>query len=105
MKMLTMHSINPVPVYDMHGHLVSPNFYRNRLVGAIVELHFELTHWAVKGWNDSASCDTYTADVIAIHVLVPPKPVNVTPRKQKIYDKMDPFASPSPHKKICMLDL
>jgi hypothetical protein len=97
--MVDSHQINPIPAYDMHGHLIHPMFYRNRLLGAVVELHFELTHWSMKGKNDEPGCDTYTADVVAIRVLVPPKPTLVTPRKRKVYHRMDPLESPSPAKK------
>ena len=103
--MVETHSVNPVPAYDMHGILIPPTLYRNRLSGATVELHFEVTHWAMKGRNGKASSDTYVADIVAIRVLVPPKPTLVTPRKRKIYDRMDPFASPSPRKKARLLTL
>ena len=103
--MLTTHVVNPIPAYDMHGYLIPPNMYHNHLAGAIVELHFELTHWSMKGRNGEASCDTYAADIIAIHVLILPKPTLVTPRKRKVFDKLDPFASPSPRKKALMMTL
>jgi hypothetical protein len=96
--MFQTHSVNPVPAYNMHGHLIHPLSYRNRLAGAIVELHIELSHWSMKGRTGEPSCDTYAADIVAIHVLVPPKPILVTPRKWKVFDKLDPFASPSSHK-------
>ena len=103
--MLNTHSINPIPAYDMHGHLIHPLSYCNQLAGAIVEFHFELSHWSMKGQNGELSCDTYAADIVAIHILVPLKPTLVTPHKCKVYDKMDPFASPSPYKKACIMSL
>ena len=53
----------------------------------------------MEGRNGEVSCDTYAADIVVIRVLVPPKPMLVTPRKRKAFDKLDPFASPSPQKK------
>lgn len=105
LTMLQTHSVNPVPAYDMHGYLIDPLSYRNRLAGAIVELHFELSHWSMKGRAGEASCDTYAADIVVIRVLVPPRPTLVTPRKRKVFDKLDPFASPSPRKKPRLMSL
>jgi hypothetical protein len=51
------------------------------------------------------ACDTYAADMVAIHVLVLPKPTLVTPCKHKVYDKMDQFASLSPSKKAQIMSL
>ena len=99
LTVLNMHIVNPIPAYDMHGYLIPPNLYRSHLAGAVVELHFELTHWLMKGRNGEVSCDTYAADIVVIRVLVLPKPMLVTPRKRKVFDKLDPFASPSPRKK------
>ena len=97
--MLNMHIVNPIPAYDMHRYLIPPNLYRSHLAGAIIELHFELTHWLMKGRNGEVSCDTYAADIVVICVLILLKPTLVTPRKRKVFDKLDPFASPSPQKK------
>lgn len=79
----------------MHGDLIDPHFYRSRLCGAIVEMHFELTHWSMRGRNEESGRDTYTADVSALRVLVPPKAISVTPKKRKAVAKMDPMESPS----------
>lgn len=103
--MFQTHSVNPVPAYDMHGLLIHLLSYRNRLAGATVELHFEVSHWSMKGRTGEPSCDIYAADMVAIRVLVPPKPILVTPRKRKVFDKLDPFASPSPRKKARIFTL
>lgn len=99
--MFETHRVIPVPAYDMHGHLINPQFYRARLVGAIAEVHFELNHWPMKAnaTKNEPSCDTFAADVVAIRVLVPPKPVIVTPRKHKVAHKMDPMESPTTPRK------
>jgi len=103
--MFQTHSVNPIPAYNMHGYLIHPLSYRKQLAGATVELHFELSHWSMKGRNGEASCDTYAADIVAICVLAPPKPILVTLCKCKVFDKLDPFASPSPCKKAHLMTL
>jgi hypothetical protein len=104
-NMLNTHSVNPIPAYDMHGHLIHPLSYHSQLSGAVIELYFELSHWSMRGQNGEPSCDTFAADMVAIHVLVLPKPTLVTLHKCKVYDKMDPFASPSPSKKAWIMSL
>lgn len=79
----------------MRGDLIDPPLYRSRLCGAIAEVHFELTHWSMRGKNNDPDRDTYTADVVAIRVLVPPKPTMVTPKKRRVLDRMDPMESPT----------
>ena len=83
----------PIPAYDMHGELIHPSFYRRRLEGALVALRFTLTHWSIgKGTNGA---DVYSADIVNIRVLAPPKPTLVTPRKRGKVPTFDPM-SPLP---------
>lgn len=86
----------PIPAYDMHGELIHPSFYRRRLEGALVAVRLTLTHWAIK--NDKSSADVYTADIVNIRVLTPPKPTTVTPRKRGKVPTYDPM-SPVPAEK------
>ncbi|KIL54711.1 hypothetical protein M378DRAFT_18628 [Amanita muscaria Koide BX008] len=89
------HKVVAVPAYDMHGHLIHPSFYRSRLVGAVVELGFELTHWSMKAKGEEEACDTFAADLVTLRVIVPPKPVRVTPRKRRVVHKLDPLEAPT----------
>ncbi|KIM59159.1 hypothetical protein SCLCIDRAFT_1217936, partial [Scleroderma citrinum Foug A] len=41
------HCVIPVPAYDVKGNLIKPDTYRHSLEDAIVELHFNLTHWSI----------------------------------------------------------
>jgi hypothetical protein len=89
------HRVVPIPAYDMQGHLIAPIQYRSRLEGAVVELHFELSHWSIGGKETEPSSDTYVADVTQIRVLVPPKPRVVTPTKRKVLRRIDLLESPT----------
>ncbi|KAM6495527.1 hypothetical protein JOM56_008233 [Amanita muscaria] len=87
-----MHKVVAVPAY---GHLIHPSFYHSRLVGAVVELGFELTHWSMKAKGEEEACDTFVADLVTLRVIVPPKPVRVTPRKHRVVHKLDPLEAPT----------
>ncbi|KAI6116489.1 hypothetical protein F5141DRAFT_1213083 [Pisolithus sp. B1] len=62
----------PVPAYVM-GHLITPTAYRRCLQGAIAEIHFTLSHWAIA----AAEHDAYGGHIVFIHILVPPPPASV----------------------------
>lgn len=93
--MLGEWDVNPLPAYDMHGHLIEPNFYQRRLEGALVEVHFTLTHWSIGKKGTAGGTDIYTGDIEYIRVLAPPKPTLVTPRRRKIF-AVDPIAPSTP---------
>ena len=88
-----MHHVFPIPAYDLQGHLVPPIQYRNWLEGAVVELHFELNRWSIGGSDNGPNSDTYSADMMQIWVLVPPKPCVVMPMKHKVFHQIDPLES------------
>ena len=67
----------------MQGHLIAPFQYCSHLEGAVVELHFELSHWSIGGKETEPSSDTYVADVTQIQILIPFKPQVVMPTKCK----------------------
>ena len=94
--MLNTHRVIPIPCYDMHGYSISPWLYSNCLVGAMVELSFQLSHWASEEDGTMAFSNNFIADVIAIRVLTPPKPDKVMPREIKVFHKMDPMKAPCP---------
>ncbi|TFK80706.1 hypothetical protein K466DRAFT_503415 [Polyporus arcularius HHB13444] len=101
MARLGTHKVIPLPAYDMHGDLINPRFYRARLQGALVELHFSLTHWRIGSKKESSKVDVFVAELDYLRVLVPPKPTPVTPRKRKV-SAVDPTPSPSPSKRSRM---
>jgi hypothetical protein len=55
--------------------------YRNRLEGAVVELHFELRHWSIGRKEGEPNSDTYIADVTQIRVLVSPQATSCHPNE------------------------
>ncbi|KAI6008577.1 hypothetical protein EDC04DRAFT_2907011 [Pisolithus marmoratus] len=61
------HHILPLPAYDMLGDLIKPSAYRCSLQGAIIEIHFTLSHWAIA----STKHDVYGGFIHLIHLLMP----------------------------------
>lgn len=84
------HRILPLPAYDLAGDLIRPSAYRRSLQGAIVEVHFTLSHWGIAG----AKRDVYGGVIQLIRVLVPPTPTSVTTRKRKLALHIDDDNSP-----------
>ena len=103
--MVDTHRVNYLEAYDMHGRLIEPSRYRSHLQGAIVQVHFTLTHWSIgerkRGEVLMPACDTFAADIYSMRVLIPPQNHGpVTPRKRKFYksDPMTPDISPKKFK-------
>ncbi len=69
------HNVNPIPAYDVDGHLIRPNMYEDVLAGALVEIEFTLQHWYIRG-NVGLGIPPkhqFSADLERIKVLSPPK--------------------------------
>ncbi|KIO14778.1 hypothetical protein M404DRAFT_17638 [Pisolithus tinctorius Marx 270] len=95
------HQVIPIPAYDLEGKLIDPRFYRRYLEGAVVELHFNLSHWSISRQGIPGK-DVYTADIVMMHVLVPPH-ASVTPRtplKRKVSAYIHPDSSPTKRLKV-----
>jgi hypothetical protein len=86
------HHVRPLHVYNTMGTRVDPKDYRDVLQGAIVRVHFTLSHWAItdKKDNKATGMDSFTADVANIHVLRPPPPLPYDNKRE--YLAVDPFA-------------
>ena len=100
-KLVKTHRVNYLQVYDMHGKLVEPSRYCWHLQGALVQVHFTLTHWSIAAKTKNGlimpACDTFSADIYSMRVLSPPKKYGpVTPRKCKFVnsDPMTPDMTP-----------
>ncbi|KAF8076842.1 hypothetical protein FPV67DRAFT_1445399 [Lyophyllum atratum] len=94
-SMVDTHNVIPLPAYDMHGALLWPIHYRAYLEGALVQVHFNLTHWSIGAKDSNPAVDTYVADISNIRVLTPPVAKGpVTPRKRKVSAK-DPMTPDS----------
>ncbi|KAI5995129.1 hypothetical protein EDD15DRAFT_2195752 [Pisolithus albus] len=74
------HRIQPVPAYDLADNLIHPNAYRRFLQGALVEIHFTLSHWGIA----SVRRDVYSADMELIRLLDAPTPSSCAGRKRRI---------------------
>lgn len=84
------HRVVPLPAYDMHGELIEPKSYVTRLVGALVQVHFTMSHIPIA----TTRTDRFMADIVSVRVLAPPPPKPVTPRKVVAAGKrryQDPF--------------
>ncbi|KAF9233413.1 hypothetical protein BU15DRAFT_80120 [Melanogaster broomeanus] len=75
--MKNTHRAVPLAAYDVHDHLIPPTSYRQQLQGALVEVHFDLSHSAFKGK------DRYTADIHSICVITVP-PSTATAKKRPL---------------------
>lgn len=83
--MVDQFHVLPLPAYNLQFNLVHPTQYHPTLNDAVVSIHFTLKHW-------SFNCtDTNIADIINMHVLVPPKDP-LTPHQIKLA-LTDPFNS------------
>ena len=90
------HQVIPIPAYDIEGKLIDPCFYRHYLEGAVAEVHFNLSHWSILRQGVPGK-DVYTADIVMIRVLVPPR-ASATPRtplKRKVSAYIHPESSPT----------
>ncbi|KAF9232798.1 hypothetical protein BU15DRAFT_80809 [Melanogaster broomeanus] len=72
--MKSTHHAIPLAAYDVDDQLIPPTSYRQQLQGALVEIHFNLSHSAFKGK------DMYTADIHSIRVITVP-PSTATTKK------------------------
>ncbi|KAI6012887.1 hypothetical protein BKA83DRAFT_4130694 [Pisolithus microcarpus] len=79
----TTHHIVPLPTYDLANDLIRPG-------GAIVEVHFTLSHWAIA----TTKHDVYGGDIDKIGLLVPPTWTLLT-KKRKIAFHLDMEDMPS----------
>ncbi|KIL56468.1 hypothetical protein M378DRAFT_172685 [Amanita muscaria Koide BX008] len=108
-NMVNTHRVRYLLAFDMNGHLIEPSEYRKHLQGALVQVHFTVTRWAIGARKGDEAWDTFVADIHQMRVLSPPasygKPVvprklkfvkrdpitpDITPKKFKTFAKSDP---------------
>jgi hypothetical protein len=46
--MKSLHSICPIPPYDIRGHLISPLDYEEKLTGSIAHVCFSIVHFVIR---------------------------------------------------------
>ncbi|KAI5989258.1 hypothetical protein EDD15DRAFT_2284432 [Pisolithus albus] len=90
LSLKSTHRILPLPAYDLDDHLIRPGSYCRLLQGAIVEVHFTLSHWAIA----AAKRDVYGADIERIRLLVPPTHT-ATAKKRRIPFRLEEDSSPA----------
>ncbi|KAI6143858.1 hypothetical protein EDD17DRAFT_1658667 [Pisolithus thermaeus] len=78
LSLKSMHHLLPVPTYDLNNDLIHPSTYWHSLQGALVEIHFTLSHWGIA----------------AIHLLMPPVPLSPV-KKRRIPLHLDTEDGPS----------
>lgn len=83
--------IVPIPAYDPAGDLLKPSTYRRYLQGALVEIHFTLTHWGIAG----VKRDVYGGEIEKIRVLEPPVGSSSPDRKRKIPLRLESDGGPN----------
>jgi len=90
------HRVIPIPAYDIEGKLIDPRYYRRHLEGAVAEVHFNLSHWSISRHGVPGK-DVYTADMVLIRVLTPPRAYSIprTPLKRKVSAFIHPDSSPT----------
>ena len=71
-KLRETHRIVPIPAYDLQGKLIKPDAYRHSLQNALVELHFNLSHWFITAKGGNPGSDVFAADINMIRVIAPP---------------------------------
>lgn len=74
------HRILLIPAYDLAGDLLKPSTYCRYLQGALVQIHFSLTHWGIAGIKR----DVYGGEIETIRLLEPPLGSSSPDRKRKI---------------------
>jgi len=90
LKEMQTHDPVPFPAYDMHGDIIHPKMYRNRLQGALVEIHFNLKHWYIGKEGNAAN--VFAADIYIVRVISPPPSMTpVSPWKHRIL-ALDPLS-------------
>ncbi|KAI6043564.1 hypothetical protein EDC04DRAFT_2600031 [Pisolithus marmoratus] len=74
------HHIPPLLAYDLTGDLLRPSTYQCCLQGALVEVHFTLSHWPIA----SLKHNVYVVQIQLIQLLAPPVVSLATGKKRKI---------------------
>ncbi|KAK0461893.1 uncharacterized protein EV420DRAFT_1527819 [Desarmillaria tabescens] len=90
--MKTTHVVDPLPLYDSKDKLVHPELCSSSLIGATVEVRFNLCHWCIK------KEDVYVAYIDNMSIL--PVPAMVLPSPVKRPRSVQTENSNSPSKRV-----
>ncbi len=71
--MKTTHIVDPLPLYyDSEAEAVKPELYHKSLIGATVEVKFNLCHWCIWNENKGIEEEVYGAYIDSMHILPVP---------------------------------
>ncbi|KAK0230599.1 hypothetical protein IW262DRAFT_1339253 [Armillaria fumosa] len=87
--MKSTYGVDPLPLYDSEDRPVEPELYRRSLIGATVEVRFNLCHWRIM--NE----DVYVAYVDNMCILPVPAMVLSSPAKKRRSVQAEHPLSPS----------
>ncbi|KAJ3546842.1 hypothetical protein NM688_g5469 [Phlebia brevispora] len=91
-ELIHTHIVNFLPAFDHNGILIEPTQYESQLSGAIVSLHFTISHWTIAGRSGSDASDTFVLDVKDISVIEPPAATSTGGKKRaRPFIESDPF--------------
>ncbi|KAJ3555224.1 hypothetical protein NM688_g2695 [Phlebia brevispora] len=91
-ELIHTHIVNFLPAFDHNGVLIEPTQYERQLSGAIVSLHFTISHWTIAGKSGSDASDTFVLDVEDISVIEPPAATSTGGKKRaRQFVENDPF--------------
>ncbi|KAI6146043.1 hypothetical protein BKA82DRAFT_169089 [Pisolithus tinctorius] len=83
------HYISPLPAFDVDGEPIQPVDYHRLLCGAIVQVHFAILHFFIKGDRKSV----FTTALREMHVLRAPLQAPINPLKHARQSNESPSAS------------
>ncbi|KAI5990475.1 hypothetical protein EDD15DRAFT_2369893 [Pisolithus albus] len=90
------HRIVPLPAYDFSKDIIRPGAYWRLLQGAVVEVHFTLSHWGIA----TAKRDVYGGNIEKIRLLV--LPTSSSSKKRKVTFHLD--SEDMPTQKLAKMD-
>ena len=75
------HDVQQIPAYDIHGNLISPSDYEEKLAGAIAHICLSINHFLIKPKH------VFNTAVKDITIMRPPSKITPTTLKQILYPK------------------
>ncbi|KAI5989725.1 hypothetical protein EDD15DRAFT_2198409 [Pisolithus albus] len=85
------HHLLPIPAYDLEGNLLKLSTYWRYLQGALIEIHFTLSHWGIAGVKQ----DVHGGEIELIRLLEPPPASSAPVQKRKLPLHLDTDDGPA----------
>ncbi|PBL02739.1 hypothetical protein ARMGADRAFT_1006074 [Armillaria gallica] len=83
--MKTTHIVDPLPLYDSKNNAVEPELYHKSLIGATVEVKFNLCHWCIKDEKTGIVEDVYVAYIDNMYILPGVPAMALSPPGKKLH--------------------